>query len=203
MPTRPQNRAPRPAAPQTSGLGATGIVKVGLAGLILVLLTDMFGPMQGWIRRISASPQPRRPGVTYVEGSAPGRAPSAVRRVPQPAYDFTPAPTPVVAKSVLKEFASWLERQHRSVGGKIADSMYAKAGNGRLVVFLQVNPEFMAQDFDTRLLLAESIQEYWAERCATLRLCGRRDAHAVFLDPDGSRIVGGSRPENATEVWMR
>jgi hypothetical protein len=116
-------------------------------------------------------------------------------------YDPTPAPTPERLTGVVKEFGGWMTYQHRRVGGKIADKVYAKQQGLASVMYLVVNPLFLKQSYDLRFQLAEGLQKFWAFRCEGAGICGVPDAHLVLLDPNG-RMIGGSTPDDSSDVWV-
>ncbi|OGV79452.1 MAG: hypothetical protein A3K19_26685 [Lentisphaerae bacterium RIFOXYB12_FULL_65_16] len=116
-------------------------------------------------------------------------------------YDPTPAPTPERLAAVVKEFGGWMTYQHRRVGGKIADKVYAKQQGSACVLYLVLNPLFSKQDYELRFQLAEGLQKFWAFRCEGAGVCGVPSAHMVLLDASG-RIVGGSTTEDSSDVWV-
>jgi hypothetical protein len=120
----------------------------------------------------------------------------------QLAYDPTREPTPESLKPTLKQFAQWLEMQHRRVGGKIADGLFAKKQGPNAVLYVRLNDSFAEQDYDTRFAIAEGMQQVWGLRCLSNHVVRRAtDAHIVLLDGGGD-IAGGSTPGDATAVWV-
>ena len=117
-------------------------------------------------------------------------------------YDPTPGPTPERLKPTLAAFGDWLKTQHRRVGGRIADKIYARRQAGRTVLYLRMDPMFMAQDYGTRYQIAEGMQIFWALRCQGNGVAGMARAHVVLLD-QRNRIVGGSRLNDPTDIWLQ
>ncbi|MCF7854007.1 MAG: hypothetical protein K9N51_04350 [Candidatus Pacebacteria bacterium] len=105
-------------------------------------------------------------------------------------------------KPVVRAFGGWLNYQHRRMGGKIADSAYAKEQGRNAVLYLVMDPLFLAQDYDVRFQTAEAIWQFWAFRCQAENVISTTDqAFVVMLQKDG-RIVGGSKPETGEDVWV-
>jgi len=117
-------------------------------------------------------------------------------------YDPTPGPTPEALKPTLAAFRDWLKTQHRRVGGRIADKIHARRQAGRTVLYLRMDPMFMAQDYGTRYQIAEGMQIFWALRCQGNGVAGMGRAHVVLLD-QRNRIVGGSRFNDPTDIWLQ
>ena len=122
-------------------------------------------------------------------------------RVGKPTYDVRPAPTPEEIKPALRAFAEWLKTQHRRVGGRIGTRLYAKEQSGNVVLYLVMDPTFLAQDYDLRHRMAVGIQQFWAFRCQGTGVADLSSAHLVLVSPKG-RIVGGSRPDDPADVWV-
>jgi len=118
-------------------------------------------------------------------------------------YDATPAPSPAHLKGALQAFGKWLEFQHRRVGGKIADKIYAKQQGRNVVLYVVVNPLFLAQEYDIRFQFAEGLHKFWSFRCESMGLVRQlEDAHIVLVDAKRKKIVGGSTAENSAEIWV-
>ena len=122
-------------------------------------------------------------------------------RVDRPKYDVRRAPTPAGIKPVLRAFAEWLKTQHRRVGGRIGIRLYAKEQSGNVVLYLVMDPTFLAQDYDLRHRMAVGIQQFWAFRCQGMGVADLNSAHLVLVSPEG-RVVGGSRPDDPADVWV-
>jgi hypothetical protein len=122
-------------------------------------------------------------------------------RVGKPAYDVRPAPTPEGIRPALAAFGEWLKVQHRRVGGRIATRIYAKDSKGNAVLYLVMDPSFLAQDYDVRHRTAVGIQQFWAFRCQGMGVSDLSAAHLVMVNVQG-RIVGGSRPEDPADIWV-
>lgn len=122
-------------------------------------------------------------------------------QVEKPVYDPMPAPTPDRLKPALQAFAEWMTLQQRRVGGRIVDRLYAKENAGCVVLYLVMDPAYLSQGHDIRERTAVGIQQFWAFRCQGTGLANLAHAHVVLLDGNG-RIVGGSRPEAADNVWV-
>ena len=147
-------------------------------------------------RKDTAAPAPRAPATEKTREPTP-------QHNRELRYDPRRAATPDVLRPPLKAFAAWLEMQHRRVGGKIADGLFAKSHGQAVVLYVRLNRGFFEQDYDTRFATAEATQRIWAIRCAAAGVVNRlTDAHVVLLAPDGS-ITGGSTPEDAAAVWIR
>lgn len=119
--------------------------------------------------------------------------------------EFNPSP----AKSdpsllpLVRNFAGWLEVQHRRVGGKIADKAYARRQNGAAILYLVMHPQFLAQEYETQFQFAESLWQFWAFRARDFGAVSAPErAYIVFLDPH-QEIIGGSRPDSGGNVWMK
>jgi hypothetical protein len=133
------------------------------------------------------------------EEEIPAAGPSA--RVEKPVYDPMPAPTPERLKPTLQAFAEWMTQQQQRMGGRIVDRLFAKESSGNAVLYLVMDENFQKQDHDTRKWTAVGIQQFWSFRCQSTGVAGLPQAHVVLLDGNG-RIVGGSRPEDAADVWV-
>jgi len=117
-------------------------------------------------------------------------------------YEPLPAKSDPELLPVLKQFAQWLEMQHRRVGGKIADQVYAKRQNGRPVLYLQMNETFLQQNHNIQFQLLEGLWQFWGFRCQGSMLIGDpTDAHVVMLNAHG-RIIGGSRENSSADLWF-
>ncbi|MDX9978962.1 MAG: hypothetical protein RBU25_02835 [Lentisphaeria bacterium] len=116
-------------------------------------------------------------------------------------YDPTPGPTPEELKPTLAAFGDWLKSQHRRVGGRIADRIFARQQAGRAVLYLQLDPLFLSQDYSIRFQTAEGIQIFWGLRCESSGVARADRAHVVLLDQAG-KIVGGSRLEDPAVIWL-
>jgi hypothetical protein len=112
-----------------------------------------------------------------------------------------PAPTPEGIRPALAAFGEWLKVQHRRVGGRIATRIYAKDSKGNAVLYLVMDPSFLAQDYDVRHRTAVGIQQFWAFRCQGMGVSDLSAAHLVMVNVQG-RIVGGSRPEDPADIWV-
>lgn len=121
--------------------------------------------------------------------------------VEPPAYDPRPAPTPEALKPTMVAFAEWLKVQQHRAGARIADRLFAKDQSGNAVLYLGMAPAFLAQDYDIRHRTAVGIQQFWSFRCQAMGVADLASAHVVLLDGDG-RVVGGSRPEDAADIWV-
>jgi hypothetical protein len=128
-------------------------------------------------------------------GATPSGTPGELR------YDPTPGPTPEELKPTLLAFGDWLKTQHRRVGGRIADKIFARRQGGCAVLYLRMDPTFLAQEYGTRYQIAEGMQTFWGLRCESNSVASVAQAHVVLLDQSG-RIVGGSRPYAASEIWL-
>jgi hypothetical protein len=133
--------------------------------------------------------------------SLPPSAPSGSAPPSQPCYDPTPGPTPEELKPTLLAFGDWLKTQHRRVGGRIADRIFARLQADSAVLYLRMDPMFLAQDYGTRYQIAESVQTFWGLRCESNSVAKVSHAHVVLLDQSG-QIIGGSRPYAAAEIWL-
>ena len=122
-------------------------------------------------------------------------------RVGKPTYDVRRAPTPEEIKPALRAFAEWLKTQHRRVGGRIGTRLYAKKQSGNVVLYLVMDPTFLAQEYDLRHRMAVGIQQFWAFRCQGMGVADLSSAHLVMVSPKG-RVVGGSRPDDPADVWV-
>lgn len=116
-------------------------------------------------------------------------------------YDPTPGPTPEELKPTLAAFGDWLVSQHRRVGGRIADRIFARQQADRAVLYLQLDPLFLSQDYSIRFQTAEGIQLFWGLRCESSGVARSDHAHVVLLDQAGN-IVGGSRLEDPAVIWL-
>jgi len=153
----------------------------------------------------AAAPEPAAVAVVSPvaeAGPAPAAASPVQERVTRVQYDPSPGKTPPHLKDAVVAFGGWLEFQHRRVGGKIADKIRAKQQAQSVVLYLNMNPAFLAQDYDTRFQLAEGLQKFWAFRCEAVGVIrSLDDAHIVLLD-GSDRIVGGSTPAASGDVWV-
>lgn len=118
-------------------------------------------------------------------------------------YDPAPGRTPDALRPTLKAFGTYLEAQHRRVGGRIARKLYAKRQGRAAVLYMVMDEVFIGQEYDIRFQMAEGLQKFWAFRCAGAKLVGDlNNAHLVMLDERG-RVVGGSTPADADQVWVK
>lgn len=117
-------------------------------------------------------------------------------------YDPTPGPTPEELKPTLAAFGEWLKNQHRRVGGRIADTIYARRQAGRAILYLRMDPLFLDQDYSIRYQTAEGMQIFWGLRCESNGVARANRAHVVLLD-QSNRIVGGSRLDDPAVIWLR
>lgn len=117
-------------------------------------------------------------------------------------YDPSAGKTPDHLKPPITGFANWLQVQQRRMGGKIANKVYAKQPDrGRAVLYLQMHDNFLAQDYDWRFQISEGIWRIWALRCVDSGLiAGPNHGHVVLIDSN-QRIIGGSTPEDGSNVW--
>jgi len=146
-----------------------------------------------------AGPEPAAEPVEDPPESAPVLR--VATRVGKPTYDVRPAPTPAEIKPALRAFAEWLKTQHRRVGGRIGTRLYAKEQSGNVVLYLVMDPTFLAQDYDLRHRMAVGIRQFWAFRCQGMGVADLSSAHLVMISPKG-RVVGGSRPDDPADVWV-
>jgi hypothetical protein len=146
-------------------------------------------------------PTPAQPSVVEVPVVDIPRAEDVVDADGPLVYDPKPGTTPDTLRPALKSFCDWLERQQRIVGGRIATRMYAKQQQREAVLYLVIDPLFAGQERDIRQRTAEGMQEFWGERCKAIGISSAR-AHLVLVD-DRGHIVGGSRPNAPTDVWVK
>lgn len=116
-------------------------------------------------------------------------------------YDPRPGPTPTELKPTLLAFGEWLKTQHRRAGGRIADTIYARLQAGRAVLYLRMDPLFLAQDYSIRYQTAEGMQIFWGLRCEANGVARADRAHVVLLD-QSNRVVGGSRLNDPAVIWL-
>jgi hypothetical protein len=140
---------------------------------------------------VQLPPSPARPDIS---GLPPARGDLN--------YDPSPGTTPDHLKGPLTAFANWLQVQQRRMGGKLANKVYAKQPDrGRIVLYLQMHENFMVQDYDWRFQISEGMWRIWALRGVDSGLInGPNHGHVVLLGSDG-RIIGGSSPEDGSNVW--
>jgi hypothetical protein len=154
------------------------------------------------------APTAPRPPPTTTAAAAPQPLPPAPQtttpvtsRLGTFQYDPTPGPTPEELKPTLAAFGDWLKSQHRRIGGRIADRIFARQQAGRAVLYLQLDPLFLDQDYSVRFQTAEGIQIFWGLRCESSGVARSDRAHVVLLDQAGN-IVGGSRLEDPAVIWL-
>lgn len=157
------------------------------------------GPTAGPSTVVAA--QERAPSVAP-QPAAPSQAPVTPSPSARVRYDTSAARTPSHLKVTVQAFGRWLEMQHRRVGGRVAQKVHAKQQGQSVVLYLVMDPLFLAQDYDTRFRLAEGIYQFWAFRCeANGVIQSLADAHIVLL-AEGGNIVGGSRPDSSADIWV-
>lgn len=147
-----------------------------------------------------------KPAATAVGEPAPEAPVAAVAsvsstKVDRPKYDPRPAPTPESLKPAMTAFAEWLTAQHRRVGARIVDRLFAKEQAGNAVLYLVMDSAFLGQEYDIRHRTTVGIQQFWSFRCQGLGVADLASSHVVLLDGNG-RLVGGSRPEDAADIWV-
>ncbi len=122
---------------------------------------------------------------------------------PENFYDATPSHTPAHLKDTIVAFGGWLEYQHRRIGGKLADRIFAKQQQQNVVLYIILNPAFMAQDYDLRFQLTEALWKFWSFRCEGAGVIrDLNDAHVVLVSQQ-NELVGGSTPGNAADIWVK
>lgn len=118
-------------------------------------------------------------------------------------FDPTPEESDASIQPLVKAFADWLEVQHRRIGGKVANKVFAHQQNGAAILYLVVHPKFMDQDYEMRFQFAESLWQFWGFRAREFgAVSSPDDAYIVFLDSNRNP-VGGSKPGNGSKVWMK
>lgn len=143
----------------------------------------------------SAAPEP---DLSSVPSQRPSRSSSSSVKFDPAAEKSDPSLLPLV-----QAFADWLEVQHRRIGGKVADKVFAHHQNGAVILYLILNPHFMAQSYETRYQFAESLWQFWGFRAREFGVVSSPDdAYIVFLDSN-RKPVGGSRPDSGSKVWMK
>lgn len=154
-------------------------------------------------RELTPVPEQEQPGTRQPDTAISGGA--ATPSEPgdgQLVYDPSRQPTPESLRPTLEQFAQWLEMQHRRVGGRIADGLFAKEQGRSAVLYVRLNESFAEQDYDTRFAIAEGMQQVWGLRCLSNGVVRKAtDAHIVLLDGRGD-IAGGSTQADATAVWV-
>lgn len=117
------------------------------------------------------------------------------------AYDTAPEPTPDHLQSKVQEFGMWLRQQHRRLGGKLANKIYAKQHGYRVVLYIDMHQNFLVQDYDLRHQLAESIWKLWSFRCLSGgKVANVEDSHICLLT--NGKQIGGSTPEDGAAIWV-
>jgi hypothetical protein len=148
---------------------------------------------------------PGDPGETVAGGPGepePDPAPARVTAAAAIRYDPAPAKTPEPLRAAITAFGQWLNVQHRRVGGRIGQRIYAKQQGHAAVLYMVVDPSFTEQTYDIRYQIAEGIWQFWGLRCETAgNVRDPRDAHLVMIDDKG-RILGGSTPDDGARIWV-
>ncbi len=117
-------------------------------------------------------------------------------------YDPEPGPTPAHLQSNLEGFGQWLKVQQRRLGVKIIDRVYARESGRHIVLYINVNDNYLSQGYDWRFQMAESIWKFWSFRCqAEQNLFDLRDVHVVLTTPD-LEIIGGSNECDGADIWV-
>ncbi|OGV74072.1 MAG: hypothetical protein A3K19_04565 [Lentisphaerae bacterium RIFOXYB12_FULL_65_16] len=114
----------------------------------------------------------------------------------------TPAPTPDDLKPAVAAFGQWLEYQHRRLGARVGEKVFAKREDGRVVLYLDVSGAFLAQHYDLRFQIAEGLWQFWAFRCQAFGVVVSPERAFIVLLASGDRIVGGSTAEVAANIWI-
>jgi len=118
-------------------------------------------------------------------------------------YDPSAAPTSEELKKPLRLFAEWVKVQHRRMGGKIADSIYAKKVGRNTVLYMKTSKLFRKQDYDVRFSVTEGMWQMWGFKCIDYRIISTpNQAHLVLLDGK-NRIIGGSTTNDASNIWVK
>ncbi len=127
-----------------------------------------------------------------------GKTPPPIKVTYNPAF----APTPASCRQAIQSFGQWLNVQHRKIGGKIAETIYAKQHGRAVVLYVVSSADYREQSYDTRYGLLQSLWGFWGMRA---QLCGNvsdvRNAHLVLLD-NNNRIIGGSSAHDGSELWV-
>jgi hypothetical protein len=156
----------------------------------------------------SKPPEPTvRPTTTVQTQTMPPRPDRVVTPRLPPArgdltYDISPGKTADHLKPPLTGFANWLQVQQRRMGGKLCNKVYAKQPDrGRIVLYLKMHDNFLAQDYDWRFQISEGIWRIWTLRGVDSGLItGPNNGHVVLIDSN-NRIIGGSTPDDGSKVW--
>jgi len=119
-----------------------------------------------------------------------------------PEYDPSPGKTPGRLRPAITAFGQWLNYQHRRVGGKIADKIYAKQHGQHPVVYCVMNPSFADQDYDVRYQIAEGMWQFWGLRCQSSGVVGDPNHTHIVLIDSNNKIIGGSSPQDGARIWV-
>ena len=143
----------------------------------------------------SATPEPNN---FPVPNRPPPRSSNSTVR-----FDPTPEESDSSLLPLVQAFADWLEVQHRRIGGKVANKVFAHKQNGAAILYLVVDPQFLAQDYGMRFQFAESLWQFWGFRAHEFGAVSSPDnGYIVFLDSN-RKPIGGSKPGNGSNVWMK
>ena len=119
------------------------------------------------------------------------------------AYDPEPQPTPGRLKKPLASFADWVKVQHRRMGGKIADTIYAKKQGRNIVLYMQTSKLYKKQSYDIRFSVTEGMWQIWGFKCIDYGVARTpNQVHLVLLDKK-KRIIGGSTKDDASNIWVK
>ena len=122
---------------------------------------------------------------------------------PEFAYDTSREKTPLELAKSMEQYAQWLQAQTGRTGGQIATAIWAKKSQGRVVLYVAVHDNFMSQKRPLRELAVEMMWRMWGRRLVQDRkVFSSAQAHLVLVDKDGT-VVGGSKPEKASDLWVR
>jgi len=165
----------------------------GFIGIVLVFTLLAYGPASEWFHNLAEGRRNSGNDAQSPEGEVTGRYADV--------YDASPCETQSELVDAVKSLAEWMETQHRRMGGRAVNRMYAKKENGRVTVCLVMNARFLRQPRSWRNKVAKGIWKHWAIIAGRQGLVGSQGyAHIVLLSPE-NRIVGGSKPSDADDIW--
>ncbi|MEN9359485.1 MAG: hypothetical protein RL095_1020 [Verrucomicrobiota bacterium] len=141
---------------------------------------------------IAASKAARGASREEMEGMPPSDAPSS--------FLPTPSKTPEELLQPEEEMRAYLNMQERRNGQRFAVIRSKFAGEGA-VLFLEVGEGFGLQNPGIRYQVTEGLRQFWGLRCMSNGVATDDKAFLVLLSK--GRIVGGSRSDNATAIWIR
>ena len=95
--------------------------------------------------------------------------------------------------------------QHRRVGGRIAEKIFAKEHGDDIVLYVISSRLFRRQDYDLRFTVAEAMWKLWSVKCLGHNVVvNPKKCHMVLIDKTKkNKIIGGSTVEDGSNIWIK